>query len=365
MKTASELVRSIVDAGTFGAGVQLLVRHRGRTVVEESIGAAQPRAVMTTDSVQGVYCLTKPIVSCAVCATADAHGIALDGDMRDVSPRLAKMLGDHRVSLRDVLSHRSGLHGVSAIEAMFMPPAQRLHIAEHASIAKGWRVGVDRAYSDFQGWNVLRVWLEEVTGVPFPDAMRAVMLSPLELDDCYFGVTDAQWSAVRNRLGTNYFVDQGVPLPMLHGLLRKFIDDPLMQAIGGHASATAIAHFYEGALDVLAGRPRAGLPGVTRLREMLEPTGRPQTDPICNTPVAFGLGFMVDLAEAFGPSIGGAAFGHLGLMGNAFSFADPDLELVAVFASNALLFTPEQRSEVGDLRRSIVDAIYHDVAVAA
>lgn len=365
MSAARECAQSLVDFGTVGTGAQLVVRRSGRAVLNECFGTARPALPMAQNTVQSLYCLTKPVVACAVCATAESVGISLDSDMRDASPRLATLLGDHQVSLRDVLSHRAGLHTMSALEAMFMPPEPRREAAARATFADDWRVGVDRAYSDYQGWNALRVWLEGMTGRPFGAAIRQAMLAPLGVDDIYFGVTDEQWIDVRDRLGVNFQLDNGAALPLLHTLLRKFLDDPLMQVIGGYASATAVARFYEAVLDVLAGRTRAGLPSTARMYEMLQPTGTRASDPLCNTPVAFGLGFMVDLAEAFGASIGGAAFGHLGLRGNAFAFADPDLDLVAVFASNTVFFSDEEKRGVGTMRRSLVEAIYSDVEVAA
>src|SRR5262245_61512716 len=176
MSVAVNCARSIVDQGTFGTGMQLVVRQHGRVIVNESVGLARPAVPMTRNSVQSVYCLTKPVVACAVCATADAAGMSLDDDMREVSPRLAGLLGDHRISLRDVLSHRAGLHPMSAPEAMLLPASARRQVTEHATFADGWRIGVDRAYSDYQGWNVLRVWLEEVTGLPFGVAVGVTTL---------------------------------------------------------------------------------------------------------------------------------------------------------------------------------------------
>jgi CubicO group peptidase (beta-lactamase class C family) len=363
MSETSEFVRSIVANGDCGAGAQLVVRRGGQTVMHESFGEARPALPMTESVIQGLFCLTKPVVACAVCAAADSAGISLDDDVRSVSPRLATLLGDHRVSLRDVLSHRAGLHPVSAAEAMFMPSDERHRASERATFADGWRIGVDRAYSDFQGWNVLRVWLEDMTGRSFSAALRHTMLAPLRLHDCYFGVTADQWHDVRNRLGVNYQFDNGVALPLLYGLLRKMLDDPLMQTVGGHGSASAIAQFYEATLDVMSGQTRAGLPATERLQEMVQPSGPRATDPLCSTPVAFGLGFMVDLQEAFGTAIGNRAYGHLGLMGNAFGFADPDLDLVAVFVSNAFLLAPQEQQGIGRMRRALVDVIYRDVAV--
>jgi CubicO group peptidase (beta-lactamase class C family) len=364
MSEALDFARSIISKRAFGAGAQLVVRREGRSVLQASFGEARPGLEMTDDVIQGLFCLTKPLVACAVCATADARSMSLDDDVRTISPRLATLLGDRRVSLRDVLSHRAGLHPVSAAAAMFMPRTDRCRVSERATFAGGWRVGIDRAYSDFQGWNVLRVWLEDVTGQPFAGALRESLTAPLGLHDCYFGVTDDEWHDVRDRLGVNYQFDNGAALPLLYGMLRKFVDDPLMQTVGGHASAAAIADFYDATLDVLAGRPRPGLPGIARLTEMLRPTAPRATDPLCSTPVAFGLGFMVDLEEAFGSAVGARAFGHLGLMGNAFAFADPDLDLVAVFVSNAFLLSPDEQRGVGRMRRALVDAIYRDVAVA-
>lgn len=267
------------------------------------------------------------------------------------------MAGDRRVALRDVLSHAAGLHTVLAPQVMFLPRPERAAAGDRLVFADGWRTGVDHAYADFQAWNVLRVWLEDVVGEPFGRFVRA-RLTAVGLDDLHFGVGDDEWAAVSDRIGVHYDVIDGRCRPMPHELLRKQLDDPAMQSIGGYGSAAALARFYELVLGALRGTPPRGFPSPARMREMVTPTAPPAVDPVLTSTLSFGLGFMTDLTETLSPSVGARAFGHLGLLGHAFAFADPDIGLVAAFLPNGFLVADAGRFAT---RASVVDAIYRDV----
>jgi CubicO group peptidase (beta-lactamase class C family) len=358
--TARELVGSIVDRGDRGAGAQFVVTIRGDRFVDDGFGIARPGHRMTPDTVQSLFCLTKPIVGASVLAVAERRGISLDEDVARSSPRLKRMLGGRSLCLRGVLSHTAELHRVLAAEVMFMPRADRLAATKQIAFATNSNSEAHHAYSEFQGWNVLRVWLEDVTGLPFGAAMRSASLEPLGLRDLYFGVDDTEWEDVRERLGVHYQMDQGVARPLLHELLRKHLDDPAMQSVGGYGSARAVARFYCAALRARAGETVEGVPSPSLVRAMVTPRAAAQVDPVLTLRVSFGLGFMTDLQGAFGPSIGSAAFGHIGLLGNAFAFADPELDLVVVFVSNGFMIDDEQRLVA---RASIVRAIYDEVSV--
>lgn len=354
---AADLVRSIVASGTRAAGARLIVSLGGDVLVDLCAGETRPGRTMRHDTVHSLFCLTKPIVATVAVAVADERGVPLDDDMRTSSPRIAEMAGDRRVVLRDVLSHSAGVHTVLAPQVMFLPRPERAAACNRLVFADGWRTGVDHAYADFQAWNVLRVWLEDVTGEPFSRLLRA-RLTAAGLDDLHFGVGDDEWAAVSDRIGVNYDVIDGQPRPMPHELLRKHLDDPAMQSIGGHGSAAALARFYELVLGALHGSAPRGFPGTERMREMVTPTAPPAVDPVLTSTLSFGLGFMTDLTEALSPSIGARAFGHLGLLGHAFAFADPDIDLVAAYVPNGFLVADGGRFAT---RASIVDAIYRDL----
>jgi CubicO group peptidase (beta-lactamase class C family) len=356
----ARFVREIVAEGRRLRGAQLVVSVRDRIICDTALGAAGPDRTMAGDTVQHVFCLTKPVVATAVCIAAENSGIPLDADVRDASPRLAAMLGGRELSLRAVLSHAAGLHPVLAAEVMFQPRDGREAAAAAVSFAEDWPLGEAHAYSEFQGWNVLRLWLEDITMMSFGDAVRHWLFDPLALTDIYFGVRDDEWEDVERRIGLHYDIGRTLARPMLHELLRKHFDDHTMQSVGGYASAAGIAAFYRA---ILRGREEAvaGLPAPATIREMTTPTAVPVLDPVLGSEVSFGLGFMTDLAGALGPALGPRVFGHLGALGQSFAIADPDTGLVGVFCSNGFLVKDGERR---GSRAALCEAMYEDVAAA-
>jgi CubicO group peptidase (beta-lactamase class C family) len=357
-----DLARSIVESNRRAAGVQVVVTAGGRTICDEGCGLAGPGRPMTPDTIQSLFCLTKPLVAAAACALAEAKGFSIDDDVRELSLGAARRLGAHRCTLRDVLSHAAGLHDVRAAEVMFMPVAARQRALDSVPAVAEWNVGRDHAYSEFHGWNVLRVLIEDAYHVPFGAALRQALLEPLGLDDVYFGVTDAEWVDVRERLGVHYAIEDGYTRPLLHELLRKHLDDRAMQTIGGYGSARALAAFYAAVLAVGRGCSRAGLPSPALTRAMVQPTAPPAVDPVLTARLSFGLGFMTDLADLFGPAAGPDAFGHMGLLGSSFAFADPACDLVVVFVSNGFLTADDDRLET---RVRLIEAARQDALVTA
>ncbi|MGQ0824634.1 MAG: serine hydrolase domain-containing protein [Actinomycetota bacterium] len=351
----------MIDEGRRLVGAQLIVTVGGSTVCDEALGDALPGRAMTPRTIQPVYCLTKPLVAAAVCSTAQDHGAALDAPVGDMSPRVASMLGARRVSLRDVLSHSAGLHPVLAADVMLMPGPERDAVAARTVIADDFRVGVDHAYSEFQGWNLLRCWLEDVSGMSLGACVRRLVCEPLGVRDVYLGVSDDEWDDVRQRLGVHYEITQGCARPLLHELLRKHFDDPAMQSIGGYASARGIADFYAG---VLCARrdPVPGMPDPATLRAMTRSTAPAAVDPLLTSELSYGLGFMTDLDGALSAALGARTFGHLGPLGHSFAFADPDRDLVAVFCANGFLGVDSDRRRA---RAALCDAIYEDAAAFA
>src|SRR4051794_22837955 len=260
MGTTRDLALSIIEDKGRAAGAQIVVTLGGSTICDEGLGEAQPGREMTPDTIQSLFCLTKPLVAAAVCAPAGEHDYSLDDDLRSLSPRLTALDLVHRISLRDVLSHAAGLQQMLAAEVMFAPRANRAKSGREVRFADDWKIGVDHAYSEFQGWNLLRVLIEDTCEDAFGPSLRRALLDPVGLHDIHFGVDDAAWADVRERLGVHYVIEGGPPRPMLHELMRKHLDDPALQTIGGYGSARALAAFYRAALRVLSGQSVPGLP---------------------------------------------------------------------------------------------------------
>jgi CubicO group peptidase (beta-lactamase class C family) len=363
MRTAHGVACAHLDNGVSGPGSQLVVARGAADDFNFAMGEAQPGRAMTSDTVQALLCLTKPFIAATVCTLAESNAIGLDDDVRFASPRLARMAGDRVLTLRDVLSQCAGLHPVPSAAVLFQPEAERVRRSGELQWSPDLRPGVDHAYSDFQGANVLRHWIEDVSGLPFGTCIRTRVLGPLGIRDMFFGMSEHEWSGVRDRLGVHYEMDDGLPRPLLHELLRKHADDAVMQVVGGYGTASAVANFYRATLEVLNGREVAGLPSPSLVREMVQPVAPAAVDPMLLSKISYGVGFMTDLGEALCPVIGPRAYGHIGVLGGSFAFADPDLDLVVVYTSNGFPYSPEERPYILAARNALIEAIYADVGV--
>jgi CubicO group peptidase (beta-lactamase class C family) len=357
---ARELLDALVEERRRLVGAQLVASVGDTFLYDLAVGEALPGRAMEPDTIQSLYCLTKPIVATATCLIAEQHGIDLDADLSRSSPRVAHMLGGFVLSLRDVLSHAAGLHPMRAADVMFLPRPDRERATTQLVIDVEASIGTNHTYSEFQGWNLLRIWLEDVSGVSFGTCVERTVCEPLGLRDVYFG-SDGTWPALQERLGVHYEVNERYAKPLVHELLRKHLDDPAMQAIGGHASARDIARFY-GAVRRGLRESVPGLPNSSTLWEMATATAPPAVDPVLTSTVSFGLGFMTNLSVVLSESLGPRAFGHLGLLGHSFAFVDPECDLVVVFCSNGFLVDDRDRQQV---RAALCDAIYEDVMAAA
>src|SRR3954454_24116722 len=103
MSTTRDLALSIIEDKGRAAGAQIVVRAGGKTICDEGLGEAQPGRSMTPDTIQSLFCLTKPLVAAAACGVAQEHDYSLDDDLRSLSPSLMALDIGHRINLRDVL----------------------------------------------------------------------------------------------------------------------------------------------------------------------------------------------------------------------------------------------------------------------
>jgi CubicO group peptidase (beta-lactamase class C family) len=341
------------------AGLQAYVSRGAVALLSLGAGVSGPGRAMTSETIHNLYCLTKPIIAAAVAIVFERRGLSFDVPLTQYSPRLAGVLDGSPITLRHVLGHTAGLHEPTAPALMLSPRAVRMRHLEAPAPAAGWQVGVDRAYSEVQGWNVLRTLIEDVEHSSLTDVTRQSVLLPLRIRDLCFAVEDCEWAAIEPRIGVHYDCAAGTFKPMVHQLLRKYCSDASLAVIGGHGTMEALGRFYEAVLRCVGGELVWGLPSPALMREMVTSDGHVGFDPIVQRELGFGLGFMTDLSSGWTACVGTAAFGHLGLLGTSVAFADPELGLVVAIMGNTFAMT-EAASTRAD-RLALLRAIYADV----
>jgi CubicO group peptidase (beta-lactamase class C family) len=220
-------------------------------------------------------------------------------------------------------------------------------------------VGTDAAYSEFPAWHLLGRLVESVTGRPVGAHLRDAVLGPLGMTDTFVGMTSEEHRANLGRLGVNLDMAGRVPMPLLLERSERMCTE-VNVAHGGYSTAADLVRFYGALDDRLLGRDAPGaVPSASTLRTFTTVARPPAFDQVLDRECGYGLGFMTGLHEhAFGSSPSAEAFGHSGMAGASFAWADPAHDLAVGVVLNGVVDPAS-----AFLRRpALVRAIYADLA---
>lgn len=201
------------------AGAVTLVADKDRVLAVETVGFANldSRKPMAPDTLFWIASQSKPITSVAVMMLVDEGRIALDDAVEKYLPEFrAQMVAvekdtnhmvlrrpAHPVTVREVLSHMSGMPFQSSVEA---PNRDGLPLA---SAVRSYAItpllsepGTRYEYSN-AGINTAARILEVVSGIPYEAFMQKRVFDPLGMKDTTFWPNDRQL----RRLATSYRPD--------------------------------------------------------------------------------------------------------------------------------------------------------------
>ena len=130
-------------------------------------------APLTTEALYPTASLTKLTVALAILRLADRGTLDLDAHLMRVLPELAA----ERATLRDLLCHTAGLPEMPTVTAGTWQEIGPSCLTTPPDHEPGTRV----LYSN-QGYGLLGIALERVTGRPFGEALRSLVIEPLGLD---------------------------------------------------------------------------------------------------------------------------------------------------------------------------------------
>ncbi|MCY2967887.1 MAG: serine hydrolase [Planctomycetota bacterium] len=314
-------VQSYVDREEL-AGAVMLVAGRDGVMDVEAVGWADIAAKkpMRTDSIFWIASQSKPITAAALMILVDEGKISLDDPVEKYLPEfqgqmyVAEREADrkvlrkprHPITIRNVLSHTSGLPFKSAIEVPTLDlwPLS-LRVRSYAATPLDFDPDTKYQYSN-AGINTAARVIEVVTGTSFEEFLDRRLLQPLGMKETTFWPTNDQAA----RVATAY-----KPGPKNQGLVATQIEQlkyPLtdrtarspMPAGGLFSTAEDLSRFYRMLLNdgELDGRRVLSKAAVDELTKR-------QTPP--ELPESYGLGF----------SVGGTTFGHGGAY-STNSFAD-------------------------------------------
>lgn len=187
---------SMKDWGVPGASIAI-VRH-GSVVYAKGFGVRDIRSnqPVTPDTLFDIGSCTKAFTSAAVAMLVDEGKMQWDGKVADYIPsfHLYDPLADEDVTIRDLLSHRTGVPGSDLLWAVY-PQASREELIRRLAYVKptaGFR-------AKFQYQNTMYVAagyaVGQVTHSTWDDFVRARIFQPLGMSDSDTTAEDAQKSS--------------------------------------------------------------------------------------------------------------------------------------------------------------------------
>ncbi len=367
-------------AGRGAGGGALAVKVRGQTVVDLWAGVADRggERPWTADTLAISFSTTKGVASTVIHRLADRGELDYDEPVASYWPEFGAG-GKDRMTVRDLLTHRAGLHSVSAVAERAEDLLDHLAMEEKLA-ARTVRGPTTRSayHAITYGWLVAGL-ARRITGCGLADLTRTEISEPLGIGGLHIGVPDDARELVAEPVGAalrqlGSTAQATAPLwtrsragrttlEALHvqGFHRLFegAEPPVwrteMPAVNGVVSARALADMYA----PLAGGGRIGQ------REFLTPAtvnalGRVQvrtTDAVLGIRMRWRLGYH----HAFGTGRDAPlAFGHYGYGGSG-GWADPAAGMAVGFVTNRIgsLTTP-----LGDLNLFRLNRVVRECAVA-
>jgi CubicO group peptidase (beta-lactamase class C family) len=362
--------RRYVEAGRFPGALTLLWR-RGRIAHLRALGLAdvERRTPVREDTIFRIYSMTKPITSVAFMMLVEQGLVALDTPVHSLIPEwkdLGVYAGGFMETFRtrrperpmlvvDLLRHTSGLtygfQQASNVDAAY----RKLGIVEETRagtldemIQKLATVPLE--FSPGTGWNysvstdVLGYLIGKLSGVPFPEFLRARVLGPLGMQDTGFQVRRGDEA----RLAACYVATPGGGMKLQDDPAKSlYLAAPRLFSGGGGLVSTAADYLRfcrmllgGGSLDgvQLLGRKTVELMTMNHLPggKDLPALSRSLFSEATYDGVGFGLGFAVTLdpARTLIPGSRGE-FSWGGMASTAF-WVDPAEDLIVIFMTQLM-----------------------------
>jgi CubicO group peptidase (beta-lactamase class C family) len=332
-------------------GAVVLVASASRIFYQQAFGAAQthtgstpldrPRPT-TTDTIFDLASVTKVAATTAALMVLRSEG-RLDLDSRLGSYLPAFDHGEKRaITVRQLLTHRSGLHEWQPIYLHARTPAQVLELL--ADLDLRYPVGRQRHYSDL-GFMLLGALVEQIAGRPLDAFLRQRVYAPLGMTSTtYRPGADLRHRVAATSCGNpdEYrMIATGDPYPIVGASRAEDFGGWRRHTLVGEANDANAWHAWQG----VAGS--AGLfstaSDLAAYGQMLINGGRHAGAELVSAAVVAeflapqqvdgqAVGFWSDRFAVVGATGG---FGHSGFTGTEL-LLDPDRELVVVLLTNRL-----------------------------
>ncbi|MFD0902441.1 serine hydrolase domain-containing protein [Actinomadura sediminis] len=326
-----EFAAAVAEDGASGA--QLAAYAGGRKVVDLWAGDG-----VTGDTLTGVYSSTKGAATLVVALLVQDGVLDLDEPVAAAWPEFA-VAGKDRITLRDVLSHRSGVIGVDGGLTAAELADDRVIAERLAGQRPYWRPGTACGYGGFVSFAIVGEVVRRVTGrtlqelfeerIRAPHGLDVHLGLPEALEDRYREVLPglaspeelaAFWANVpgpHSITGIGYGLNSTPPLDQVAFVNTRRVRALGQASAGGVGSARGLAAMYAAAVSGLDGHAPLLKPDTIGEFAMLHST---DGDLVTGPEGRYALGFQAKGLRY--PFLSARAFGHGGSAGSE-AFADP------------------------------------------
>lgn len=356
MNALDNAVEAVLARGDLATSV-VVVAETPHARVERAYGTRFDDAPAAVDEIACLYCAAKPVVALAALSLAEEGRLGLGGALEQYLPWLAgHWIG--RLTVEDLLNHRTNLHRVGAVVPMATEPSKRA-----AMLLALPEVDLEgtRAYSDFGAWYLLSHVVEVVAQEDFRDFAHKRVVEPYGIDerDLNLGIPPELFEAWRPQISINVYRREETGLHPLAAEASSIWACEWNPPFSTYGSARGLVQFYRGVLEDRAGAGRV----VSAATAIDATTGREvYHDPRFERDASFGLGFMTNMPLfRLGDAPSERSFGHAGIGGGAVAFADPEHDLAAAIIVNAVF---DDMPDLLEARASLVSGIYDALGVA-
>ncbi len=351
-----------VQIGVF-PGAVLYVRFKGQVHIHQAIGHTSSLIDSSPVQVGTIYdlaSLTKPL------ATASSILLLVQEGRVSLTQTLAMLIEESngtplgQVSLKDLLSHQSGLPAWRPFYQSYSPvfPSESESRQQRIRAVLGMilKEPIDQSsssigvYSDL-GYMVLGFVVERVTGQSFANFTRDRIFHPLEADNLVFGIQDGEGCVSEHIAPTEED-------PWRGRLLQGEVHDENAAALGGvsgHAglfgTAQAVGQITKAWLDGYLGKP--SIFGQGLVKQFVQ----------AQAGISWALGWDTpSQPSSSGQWFSPESFGHLGFTGTSI-WIDPVRELEVIFLSNRVHPTRDNQA-IKAFRPQLHDVIIQGLEVS-
>ncbi|MFD8207480.1 serine hydrolase domain-containing protein [Streptomyces sp. NPDC059695] len=348
-------------------GAQLAVHHHGRLVVDLWGGDG-----VDGDSLLGLYSSSKGAMALVVALLVQDGVLDLDREVASWWPEFAAE-GKEKITLRQVLSHRSGVIGADGGLTPEEIADDRLIAARLAGQRPFWEPDTAHGYHGTVIGALVGEVVLRATGRTAQELYEDRVRAPYALD-YYLGLPEELEPRFRTALPLlptpaqqAFLAENPIAPDSFLAIAFNLHADPPFDDVGyansravraqaplsggGIGTARGLSRMYAAIAGELDGRPPLLAPGTLAEFARIHSKG---TDVVTGSESAFGLGF-VPLATRY-PSLSPTAIGHSGAPGSQ-AFADPATGLAYSYARRRFGFLAGPGAPENDrLVQAVVEA---------